>query len=150
MYDPKRRPFFIPFVDADPKDGDMPFKPSDAIQIPHTHPKLIYICSPYDPSNMDKASDQMLNESTYAVFVVRRGCIPMTPHLSVSFLRCMPDQEMVDRAVECEHQMIHACDELWAFIEEGRDYGMFVEIQMATLLNKPVHFFNKDFQEVKL
>lgn len=101
---------------------------------PSDRPKRIFICSRY-------AGDIKHNTETarkLCRMVVESGQVPFAPHLL--FTQFLDEQDPVERerGTAVGLAFMEACDEVWAYVEEGISEGMRREIEHARRIGKPV------------
>lgn len=102
---------------------------------------LVYICSAYrsnPPVNVRRARE-------YCRFAVRRGCIPLAPHLL--FPQFLSEEKDRALAMRMNFVLLRKCRELWAFGTEITE-GMQCEIEKARALRLPVRCFSTKCEEV--
>lgn len=96
--------------------------------------KKVFICSPlrgdYE-NNIQRARE-------YSLAAVKKGCIPITPH--IFFTQFMADNVPSERklAMEMGLELLLKCDELWAFGIDHPSEGMAREIEAARDAGIPV------------
>jgi hypothetical protein len=104
---------------------------------------LVYVASPY-------AGDVEANVSRArecCAFAVRRGCIPLAPHLHYPQFMDDGKQDERELALFFALVLLGKCDELWAF-GDVVSKGMRGEIDKANRRGIPIRYFNNQFQEV--
>lgn len=108
-----------------------------------TDPDWVYIASPY----RGDIKRNMENAKNYAAFAVRRGKMPMCPH--IYFTQFLNDAVESEREIglNLALQMLKRCKEIWVF-GEYISCGMNHEIRMAQKWNIPVRNFNEMCEEV--
>lgn len=100
--------------------------------------KIAYICSPLRGEvtlNIERAK-------YYSKYVVKRGLIPLAPHLL--FTQFMDDSKEQDRALAMRFDMelLLKCDYLYVFDAYGVSTGMQAEIEYAQEHKIPVVYKN--------
>lgn len=114
-----------------------------AIQKTPSFRPIVFICSPYadDPLNNERRAIR------YCRFAVRRGCIPIAPH--IYFTRFLDERNPADRELGLfmGQVMLTKCMELWAFGDRITP-GMEREIAKAEERGMPVHYFTEDMEEI--
>ena len=101
----------------------------------------IYICSAY----RNNPRVNVMRAREYCRFAVRRGCIPLAPHLLFpQFMSEVQDREL---AIRMNFVLLRQCKELWAFGTEITE-GMQMEIAKARSLCIPVRYYNTKCEEV--
>ena len=105
---------------------------------------LIYICSPFS----GEVEMNLTNARRYSHFAVKRGYIPIAPHLL--FPQFMDDDNAEERraAMEMDISLLSLCSELWVFGDRVSN-GMSMEIKHATETNMKIRYFNNKCEEVK-
>ena len=103
---------------------------------------IVFICSPY-------ADDPVGNERralSYCRFAVRRGCIPIAPH--VYFTRFLDEANPQDRELGLfmGRVLLTKCVELWVF-GSCVTAGMEREIAKAEERSMPIRYFTEDMEE---
>ncbi len=103
---------------------------------------IVFICSPY-------ADDPVGNERRalrYCQFAVRRGCIPIAPHLY--FTRFLDEANPQDRELGLfmGRVLLTKCVELWVFGSRVTA-GMEREIAKAEERSMPIRYFTEDMEE---
>lgn len=105
---------------------------------------LVYICSPYagDIENNVKAAQG------YSRFAVRKGYIPIAPHLL--FPQFMNDADPKERklALLFGNFLMSKCSEIWVF-GEHISTGMEAEIKQARQKKYRLRFFKESCEEVQ-
>ena len=96
--------------------------------------KLVYICSPCR-GDYEKNSN---NAARYSREVMKRGYIPITPHLY--FTRFMDDANTTERSLvmEAGRQLLLMCSEVWVFGLDHPSEGMQAEIAFAIRNGNPI------------
>jgi hypothetical protein len=105
--------------------------------------QLVYIASPFagdTDGNANKARD-------YCRFAVKRGFIPLAPHLLFPQFMDEADLEQRRLGLSFALNLLRKCDELWVFGETVSS-GMSREIAQARTQGIPIRFFNSRCQEV--
>lgn len=107
------------------------------------HRPLVYICSPYS-GNTNANSKKARG---YCRFAVKRGCIPLAPHLL--FPQFMNDKIAKERnlALFMNIVLLSKCDELWVFGSKISE-GMSIEIEKAVCNKQPIRYFTERCREV--
>lgn len=105
---------------------------------------LVYICSPF-------AGDVKTNvrmARLYSRFAVKRGCVPVTPHLL--FPQFLNDNNKSERELSLVMGkiLLTKCKEVWVFGDKISS-GMSQEIKKAKWRGMPIRYFTADLQEVK-
>lgn len=114
---------------------------ADVARLPNYRP-IVFICSPY-------VDDPMGNERralSYCRFAVRRGCIPIAPH--VYFTRFLDEANPQDRELGLfmGRVLLTKCVELWVF-GSCVTAGMEREIAKAEERSMPIRYFTEDMEE---
>lgn len=103
---------------------------------------IVFICSPYadDPINNERRAIR------YCRFAVRRGCIPIAPH--IYFTRFLDDRNPEDRRLGLfmGQVLLSKCVELWVFGDRITD-GMEQEILKAEERGMPIRYFDESMEE---
>ncbi len=103
---------------------------------------IVFICSPYadDPLNNERRAIR------YCRFAVRRGCIPIAPH--IYFTRFLDERNPADRELGLfmGQVMLTKCAELWVFGSRITP-GMEREIVKAEERGMPIRYFDEDMEE---
>jgi len=99
--------------------------------------KRVFICSPYAGAveeNVELARKLCRK-------AIEAGHAPFAPHLHYPGI--VDDSNADERAVgiSCGLRFMAACDEVWAYIGQGRSAGMIQEIAHATNTGKPIRYF---------
>ena len=102
---------------------------------------IIYICSAY----RNNTRVNIMRAREYCRFAVRRGCIPLAPHLL--FPQFMSEEQDRALAIRMNFVLLRKCRELWAFGTEITE-GMEAEIAKARSLCIPIRYFNTKCEEV--
>jgi len=102
---------------------------------------IIYICSAY----RSNPRVNIMRAREYCRFAVRRGCIPLAPHLL--FPQFMSEETDRELAIRMNFVLLRQCKELWAFGTEITE-GMQMEIAKARSLCIPVRYYNTKCEEV--
>ncbi len=104
---------------------------------------IVYICSPYadDPLNNERRAIR------YCRFAVRKGCIPIAPH--IYFTRFLDDKAHEDRQLGMfmGQVMMTKCAEVWVF-GDHITRGMECEIAKAEERGLPIRYFNENMEEL--
>ncbi len=104
---------------------------------------LVYICSPLSGA----VERNQENARRYCRFAVRRGAIPLAPHLY--FPQFMDDADPAQRnlAIFMDIILLSKCDEMWVFGERVSK-GMSMEISKARHKGQTIRYFTTDCKEV--
>lgn len=104
---------------------------------------IIYICSPY-AGDIDV---NVRNAQNYCRFAIRRGCIPVAPHLL--FPQFLDDtvSEQRELGMFMGYVLMTKCMEVWVF-GDTISPGMAAEIVKAEARCMPVRYFTADCKEV--
>ena len=104
---------------------------------------IIYICSPY-AGDIDV---NVRNAQNYCRFAIRRGCIPVAPHLL--FPQFLDDtvSEQRELGMFMGYVLMTKCMEVWVF-GDTISPGMAAEIVKAEARCMPVRYFTADCEEV--
>lgn len=104
---------------------------------------LVYICSPL-AGDMD---GNMEKTRRYCKFAVRKGAIPLAPHLL--FPQFMDDTDSDERALAMFMNMVllGKCDQLWVFGKTMSE-GMAAEIGKAEKRGMVIRYFTESMKEV--
>lgn len=84
----------------------------------------------------------------YSRFAVKRGCVPVTPHLL--FPQFLNDNDKSERelGLVMGKILLTKCKEVWVFGDRISS-GMSQEIKKAKWRGMPIRYFTADLQEVK-
>ena len=96
--------------------------------------KLVYICSPCRGDyeiNID-------NAATYSREAVKRGYLPITPHLYFSRFMDNTNEKERSMAMEAGCQLLLMCSEVWVFGLDQPSEGMQAEIALAIRHGLPI------------
>lgn len=130
-------------IEAERKAARMKPPPSPPPVRMRVYRPLVYICSPY--------SDDILNNErkarVYCKFAVRRGAIPIAPHLL--YPQFLNENDPADRELGLFFGLVllTKCEQVWVF-GERISYGMGREIRKAEDKGIPVRYFTEDCEEV--
>ena len=102
---------------------------------------IIYICSAY----RNNPRVNIMRAREYCRFAVRRGCIPLAPHLL--FPQFLSEEKDRALAMRMNFVLLRKCRELWAFGTEITE-GMQCELEKARALRLPVRCFSTKCEEV--
>lgn len=110
----------------------------------NTFRPLVYICSPFAGDTAHNTE----NARMYCRFAVRKGCIPIAPHLL--FPQFMDDTRPAERdvALFMGIVLLTKCAELWMF-GDVISAGMAVEIEKARSRGTPIRRFSESLEEVQ-
>lgn len=103
---------------------------------------IIYICSPY----AGDISTNVKNARRYSRFAVKKGYVPIAPHLL--FPQFLDDGNKEEREIGLILGLIvlTKCEELWVFGERISE-GMQREIKKAKSRAMRIRYFNKELKE---
>lgn len=104
---------------------------------------LVYICSPY---RGDTAANIRLARE-FCATAVDHGYAPLAPHLLLTQFMDDENPHQRHKAFGINKRLLRACNQLWVY-QPRISLGMRQEITWARQLNKPIRYFNSDFQEV--
>ena len=96
--------------------------------------KLVYICSPCR-GDYKKNID---NAATYSREAVKRGYLPITPHLYFSRFMDNTNEKERSMAMEAGSQLLLMCSEVWVFGLDRPSEGMQAEIALAIRHGLPI------------
>ncbi len=110
---------------------------------------VVYICARHAGRTEQETRENVEKIRRYAGFV---GAVNAIPVATVLFEPELGSEEAID--YECElrsyyaYSLIHRCDELWMFVEDGISEGMALELAEACHCGLRIRYFNKSFKEV--
>ena len=111
----------------------------------HKYRPMVYICSPFAAGAI-KAN--IVKARIYSRFAVKKGCLPITPHLL--FPQFLKDADPDEREIGLHMGLVllSFCREVWVFGNEISP-GMKREIKKARWIGKRIRYFNEKLQEEK-
>ena len=109
----------------------------------HTHWPLVYICSPYT-GDVDRNVE---NARRYCRFAMRRGAIPLAPHLHYPQFLDDSDPEQRNAGLRFALRLLYKCDELWRFGAHCSN-GMQREIEAAKRRGIEIKYYSEQMEEV--
>ncbi len=106
---------------------------------------LVYICSPLSGAVERNQEDAR----RYCRFAVRRGAIPLAPHLYFPQFMDDADPGQRDLALFMDIVLLSKCSEMWVFGERV-SRGMSIEIEKAKRKGQPIRYFTTNCKEVRV
>ena len=116
---------------------------SNVAKLERVYRPLVYIASPF-------AGDIEYNLSRargYCRFAVKRGCIPLAPHLHFPQFLDDGDSEQRELGLFFALILLGKCEEVWVFGERISE-GMSREIAKAKKRGLPIRYWNSRCEEV--
>jgi hypothetical protein len=101
--------------------------------------KRIFICSPY-------AGDVERNVETARKLcrkAIKAGHAPFAPHLHYPGIVNDSNEEERAAGIASGLHFMDICDEVWAYIGQGRSPGMLQELRHATVTGKRIRYFHR-------
>lgn len=105
---------------------------------------LVFLCSPL----ADDIERNIQSARRYAKFIVKKGAIPLAPHLLYPHFLDEHDKAQRDLGIFFGLVLLGKCDELWAF-GGSASKGMQTEIAKARKRSITIRFFNDKCEEVQ-
>lgn len=106
---------------------------------------VVYVCSPL----RGDIKRNIENAKKYCRSVYEQGGIPIAPHLL--FTQFLDDENEKERenAMKMDIELLHRCDEMWVFAENGISIGMAHEIEAAGREGMEVRYIGEKVSESK-
>ena len=109
------------------------------------HRSLVYIASPY----AGETEDNISRAKEYCRFAIRKGVIPLAPHLHYPQFMDDDDEDQRILGLRFAIALLCRCDELWVFGEKI-SAGMAKEIEKAEKRGMRIRRFNSKCEEVQV
>jgi len=103
----------------------------------------VFICSPY----AGNVKQNILNAKRYLKFAVKKGVIPIAPHLLYPQVLYDSDPRQRKLGLYLGMAWLYKCDEMWVF-GGYISPGMSAEIEKAKRVQIPIRFFTVNCKEV--
>lgn len=99
--------------------------------------KKVFICSPYagDVERNVEAARKLCRKA------IEAGHAPFAPHLHYPGIVDDSNEEERAAGISCGLCFMAACDEVWAYIGQGRSPGMIQELTHAAVTGKRIRYF---------